>query len=141
MIQRLQSLYLLFAALFVTLFLVFGEVWYTVVAAFYPWVTPVALALGGGTALVALVAVFLYKNRKTQRKAILAAQWLDLAFILVLVGVLVGISLSDDVTLGPAATSVYLTLIMPIVSYVFLRLARRGVEKDIALVRSMDRLR
>lgn len=141
MIQRLQSLYLLFAALFVTLFLVFGEVWYTVVAAIYPWVTPVALALGGGTAVVALVAVALYKNRQTQRKVILAAQWLDLAFILVLVGVLVGISLSDDMTLGPAATSVYLTLIMPIVSYVFLRLARRGVEKDIALVRSMDRLR
>jgi len=141
MIQRLQSLYLLFAALFVTLFLVFGEVWYTVVAAFYSWITPVALALGGGTALVALVAVFLYKNRQTQRKAILAAQWLDLAFVLVLVGTIVGISLNDEMTLGPAATSVYLTLIMPIVSYVFLRLARRGVEKDIALVRSMDRLR
>jgi divalent metal cation (Fe/Co/Zn/Cd) transporter len=141
MIQRLQSLYLLFAALFVTLFLVFGEVWYTVVAAFYPWVTPVALALGGLTALVALVAVFLYKNRQAQRKAILAAQWLDLAFVLVLVGAIVGILLSDDVALGPASTSVYLTLLMPIVAYVFLRLARRGVEKDIALVRSMDRLR
>jgi hypothetical protein len=49
--------------------------------------------------------------------------------------------LSDDVALGPASTSVYLTLLMPIVAYVFLRLARRGVEKDIALVRSMDRLR
>jgi divalent metal cation (Fe/Co/Zn/Cd) transporter len=141
MIQRLQSLYLLFAALFVTLFLVFGEVWYTVVAAFYPWVTPVALALGGLAALVALVAVFLYKNRQAQRKAILAAQWLDLAFVLVLVGAIVGILLSDDVALGPASTSVYLTLLMPIVAYVFLRLARRGVEKDIALVRSMDRLR
>jgi hypothetical protein len=141
MIQRLQSLYLLFAALFVTLFLALGEVWYTVVAAFYPWVTPVALALGGLTALVALVAVFLYKNRQAQRKVILAAQWLDLAFVLVLVGAIVGILLSDDVSLGPASTSVYLTLLMPIVAYVFLRLARRGVEKDIALVRSMDRLR
>ena len=37
--------------------------------------------------------------------------------------------------------NIYLTLLLPIVAYVFLRLARRGVEKDIALVRSMDRLR
>ena len=141
MIQRLQSLYLLFAALFVVLFLVFGDVWYTFVAATYAWVTPAALVLGGLTALVALVAVFLYKDRKKQRAVVRAAQWLDLGLVLGLVGCVVGLSLNEDVGLGTAATAVYLTLILPIIAYVFLRLALRGVEKDIALVRSMDRLR
>lgn len=141
MIQRLQSLYLLFAALFLVLFLVFGGVWRTVIAVTYPWVTPVSVALCGLAALIALVAVFLYKDRATQRKTVLAAQWVDLVLVFVLVGCLVALTLNDDVALGVEATSVYLTLLLPIVAYVFLRLARRGVEKDIALVRSMDRLR
>lgn len=141
MIQRLQSLYLLFAALFLVLFLVFGEVWRTVIAATYPWITPVSIVLGGLAALVALVAVFLYKDRATQRKVVLAAQWLNLTLVFALVGGLVALTLNDDVAIGVEAVSVYLTLLLPVVAYVFLRLARRGVENDIALVRSMDRLR
>ena len=141
MIQRLQSLYLLFAAADLVLFLVFGGVWQQVIAAEYPWITPVAFVLGGLAALVALVAVFLYKDRPKQRKVVLAAQWLDLLLVLVIVGGLVALTLGDAVSVGVAATSFYLTLLLPVVAYVFLRLARRGVEKDIALVRSMDRLR
>ncbi len=141
MIQRLQSLYLLFAAAFLALFLVVGGVWRTVIAVTYPWVTPVSITLCGFAALAALVAVFLYKDRKTQRKVVLAAQWLDLALVVVLVGCLAALNLRAEVVLGVDATAAYLTLLLPIVAYVFLRLARGGVEKDIALVRSMDRLR
>ena len=141
MIQRLQSLYLLFAAAFLVLFLVFGEAWQGVIAAIYPWITPVALGLAGLTALVALVAVFLYRDRAQQRKVVVAALWLDLLLVLVMIGGLVALTLSDDVTLSVESTSLYLSLLLPIVAYIFLSLARRGVEKDIALVRSMDRLR
>lgn len=141
MIQRLQSLYLLFAAAFLVLFLVFGGVWQGVVAVAYPWITPVAFVLGGLAALVALVAVFLYRDRAKQRKVVLAAQWLDVLLVLVMVGGLVALTFGDEAGLGVGATSLYLTLLLPVVAYVFLRLARRGVEKDIALVRSMDRLR
>jgi uncharacterized membrane protein YbjE (DUF340 family) len=141
MIQRLQSLYLLFAALFVGLFLVVGDAWYQAVGPVYPWATLVATVLCGLTVLVALVAVFFYKNRQTQRTVVRAAQWLDLLAVLVVVGCVIGLSFGNEAGLGTAATSVYLTLLLPVVGYVFLRLALRGVEKDIALVRSMDRLR
>ena len=67
-------------------------------------------------------------------------QWLDLALVILLVGSLAAINVGDDVVLA-ADASLYLTLLLPVVAYVMLRLARRGVEKDIALVRSMDRLR
>ena len=45
MIQCLQSLYLLFAALLVALFFVLGEAWREVVGAIYTWLTPATLAL------------------------------------------------------------------------------------------------
>ncbi len=141
MIQRLQSLYLLFAAAFLVLFLVVGGVWQGVIAAAYPWITPVAYGLAGLAALVSLVAVFLYRDRAQQRKVVLAAQWLDILLALVMVGGLAALSLGEEVAVGVGATAFYLTLLLPVVAYVFLRLARRGVEKDIALVRSMDRLR
>lgn len=141
MIQRLQSLYLLFAAAFLVLFLVAGGVWQGVIAGVYPWITPVAMGLAGLAALVALVAVFLYRDRAQQRKVVVAAQWLDLLLVFVMIGGLVALTLNDDVVLDVGTTTFYLTLLLPIVAYVFLHLARRGVEKDIALVRSMDRLR
>jgi hypothetical protein len=141
MIQRLQSLYLLFAALFVGLFLVIGDAWYAAVGPVFPWATLVATVLGGLTALVALAAVFLYRDRKKQRTVIRAAQWLDLLLVLVVVGCVIALSFGGAAGLGVAAVPVYVTLLLPIVGYVFLRLALRGVEKDIALVRSMDRLR
>lgn len=142
MIQRIQSLYLLLAAAFVGAFLVLGDAWRTLIAIAYPWVAPVTLILGGLTAVAALVAVFLYKERTRQRQVALAAQWLDLLLVLVLVGVLVAVNLNEEPVWEPAAApTVYLTALLPFVAYVFLRLARRGIEKDIALVRSMDRLR
>lgn len=139
MIQRIQSLYLLFAAAFVVLFLVLGEAW-APLAAVYAWLTPAVLVVGGLTALAAFAAVFFYKDRGMQRTIVLAAQWLDLILVLVVVGALAATNLSDGVTVI-ADVSLYLTLLLPLVAYVMLRLARRGVEKDIALVRSMDRLR
>lgn len=140
MIQRIQSLYLLFGAALVVLFLLFGAAWQDTLGAVYAWLTPAALVLGGLAALAALVAVFFYKDRALQRKITLAAQWLVLALVLALVGALAAVSLNDEAALV-ADASLYLSLLAPLVAYVMLRLARRGIEKDIALVRSMDRLR
>jgi uncharacterized membrane protein len=141
MIQRLQSLYLLFAALFAALVIVIGDAWFRVITPVYPWLTLAVPVIAGLTALVALVAVFFYKDRKRQRSVVLAAQWLDIALVLAVGGGIVALALGDDTALAADATPVFLTLLLPVVAYVFLRLARRGVEKDIALVRSMDRLR
>jgi magnesium-transporting ATPase (P-type) len=142
MIQRIQSLFLLFAAALVGAFLALGDAWRSVAAGVYPWVTPVTLVLGGLVTLLALGAVFLYKDRPRQRQAIMAAQWLDLVLVLVLVVVMVLINMSDQIIWEAVAMqTAYITALLPVGAYVFLRLARRGVEKDIALVRSMDRLR
>ncbi len=140
MIQRLQSLYLLFAALLVALFFVLGQAWQTVIGAIYPWLTAVSVTLGGLVVLFALVSIFFYRDRANQRKLILAAQWLDLGLVLALVGCLAAFVGENDTGI-PVPVSLYLTLLLPVAAYVFLRLARRGVEKDITLVRSMDRLR
>jgi phosphoglycerol transferase MdoB-like AlkP superfamily enzyme len=141
MIQRVQSLYLLLAAAFVGVFLSVGDVWRTVVAVIYPWAAPVTLLLGALVVVAALVAVFLYKDRARQRQVVFAAQLLDLALVLVLVVVMVLINSGDHPAWADAAQTAYLTALLPLGAYIFLRLARRGVEKDIALVRSMDRLR
>lgn len=141
MIQRIQSLYLLFAAALVLAFLVVGDVWTGTLAVAFPWLTPVVLVLGGLAALVALVAVFFYKDRAAQRKIVLGAQWLDLGLVLVLAGVLAAWSFGQQTEAEVLPASAYLTLLLPLAAYAFLRLARRGIEKDIALVRSMDRLR
>jgi len=142
MIQRLQSLYLLFAAALVGAFLTLGDIWRTLIAQVYPWVGPLTLVLGGLVVAASLVAVFFYKDRPRQRQTIMVAQWLDIALVLVLVGVMVAVNLSDEVGWeATAAQTAYITALLPFGAYVFLRLARRGVEKDIALVRSMDRLR
>ncbi len=142
MIQRIQSLYLLLAAALVGVFLTIGHIWRELVAAIYPWVGPFILVVGGLVIVAALVSVFLYRDRQRQRAAIGIAQWLDLFLVLVLVVVIVVVNLRDDLIWEPAVLqTAYITAILPFGAYIFLRMARRGVEKDIALVKSMDRLR
>ena len=81
MIQRIQSLYLVAGALLLALFVALGSTWATAIAQEQAWLGTLGYVLAGVTALVALVAVFLYKNRELQRKVIHAAQWLDLALV------------------------------------------------------------
>lgn len=141
MIQRIQSVYLFAGALLLVLFVVLGEAWLGVVGVAFPWLTPVAYALTGLSALTALIAVFLYKQRDTQAKVILAAQWLTLLLVLVLAATFGILSFRTGEELSAAGITGLMVLLLPVVAYVCLSLARRGVKKDIALVRSMDRLR
>jgi len=143
MLQRIQTLFLLVAAAFVAAFMVLGDAWRTGLAGTYPWVGPLALLLGGIVILASLVAVFLYKDRSAQRKVVSVAQWTDLALVLLLVGAMAALNLGDAPVpaMADAMQAAYITALLPFGAYIFLRLARRGIEKDIALVRSMDRLR
>jgi hypothetical protein len=142
MIQRLQSLYLLLAAMLLIVFMVVGDGWRIVAAMVYPWIGPVATILAGIIAATALLAVFLYKDRQRQRQVVSVAQWLDLVLVLLLVGVMVVMNLREDVSWErDAMLTGYISALLPFIAYILLRLARQGIEKDIALVRSMDRLR
>lgn len=138
MIQRIQSLYLGAGALLLVLFVALGDTWAATIAAEYAWLGTLGYVLAGVTALVALVAVFLYKDRERQRGVIHLAQWLDLALCVV---VLVGFYLAFDSSDFAAPAGYYLVALQPIVAYLLLRLARQRVVADIAKVRSMDRIR
>ena len=138
MIQRIQSLYLVAAALLLALFAALGDTWAVAIGEDYPWLGTVGFGLSIVTALVALVSVALYKDRQRQRQVIHAAQWLDLVLVVV---VLVGLYLAFDSDTFQAPVGYYLVALQPIVAYLLLRMARQRVTADIEVVRSMDRLR
>ena len=138
MIQRIQSLYLVAAALLLALFVVLGDTWASAIAAEQAWLGTAGYVLSAITALVALVAVGLFKNREQQRRVIHVAQWLDLVLIVI---VMVGLYLAFDSDAFEAPVGYYLIALQPIAAYVLLRMARQRVVADIEVVRSMDRLR
>lgn len=138
MIQRIQTLYLAAGALLLALFVVLGDVWASQIAAEQAWLGWAGYALAVVTAVVALAAVALYKNRDLQRRVIYAAQWLDLLLVVV---VLAGLYLSTDSDAPTAPVGLYLVALEPVAAYILLRLARQRVTADIEMVRSMDRIR
>ncbi len=130
MIQRIQSVYLLLAAIAVVVVpLVPGPV----VPDGWSWHTPVKAAASILVAVGCLVAIFMYKDRIRQRGLVTVDLWLTVALALML-----GASV---LTAGAAMTSMVWPALLPIVAAVLLVLARRAIQKDIELVRSMDRLR
>ena len=138
MIQRIQTLYLALAALLLALFVGLAGGWVEAIAADSAWLGWLGYGLAVVTAVVALVAVGLYKNRALQRRVIYAAQWLDLALVVV---VLAGLFVVTDPDAPTAPVGLYLVALQPIAAYIFLRLARQRVTADIEVVKSMDRLR
>ena len=136
MIQRLQTIYLLVGALALVSMASIGGLWEGAAAGQFDWFVPVAMIVGGATVLTAIWAIFLYTNRKRQRKVVLGVQILTLVFIAVLVGAMY---FSEDLALLTGAEMIGLA--MPVAAYVLFYLARRRIEADIKLVKSMDRLR
>jgi len=137
MIQRIQTVYLLVGGAMLAAFV---GVLAQAPMAVDPTLRVVGLILLVAAALAALVAfgaVALYKNRALQRRAVSAALW---ATLLVIGGTLAVLLLrlqnGEEVAQGTM-----LTAATPLVAYLMLRLARAGVDRDIATVRSMDRIR
>ncbi|HSC53543.1 MAG TPA: DUF4293 domain-containing protein [Phnomibacter sp.] len=141
MIQRIQSLWLLLAAL--------------VVAVLYK--LPVyggELVAGGNKELLVsgsfllfivaaelvvfpLVALFMFKNRSGQKKLI----WISLLLQLVFVG-LIWMEVSDFTAASAFKSSGYKPgAVLPIVAIVLLFMAYSGIRKDEKLIKSADKLR
>lgn len=89
-------------------------------------------------AVVALLAIFLFKNRALQTRLALAASGTGV-LLLGLVVFSVNMTLSDVPEGGSAQLA--LGLALPAAFILFSWLAARSIRKDEALVRSMDRLR
>lgn len=135
MIQRIQSIFLLLAAL-----ASMGTAAFRVelMQATYSWLMPAVLGILGAVALGSLVAIFLYKNRKQQLKITTSLQYIAILGILAAFG---GLYLAGGLMEVPANLQATGVLLLPVLAYIFIRIARGYVKKDIELVRSMDRLR
>lgn len=142
MIQRIQSVYLLLGALALAALCFFETLWSSAPAQEWGWFTPAAFVLVGVAGIAAVAAIFLYQDRSRQRTVVLAAQIFTMLLVVLLFGGLYGQGALGVRTAGGGVNVGRLVaLLLPVVAYVFFFLARRAIESDMALVRSMDRLR
>ena len=98
--------------------------------------SPALLAIFAIAGVLALVAIFLFKNRKLQMRLTI------FAFIANLLGIALSVIFfmqNEDV--GEQAVNDELGIYLPIASFILLLLAYRFINKDDKLVSSMDRLR
>ena len=129
MIQRIQSLYLLVVILLSSVMLYLSLVpsfgmelnsWFYAYYGFY------------SIPLLATICLFLYSKRKIQS---------ILCFVLILFNLIVVQICGLKVFEGNTHTIVLLALVASIVECILLFLARRAIDKDEKLVRSIDRIR
>ncbi|SHH31219.1 DUF4293 domain-containing protein [Winogradskyella jejuensis] len=136
MIQRIQTLYLL-VAIAISAGLIFVFDLYTDKNQTLVFAKDNYLYLGLflGSALLSLISIFSYKNRKSQ--FVLGRLNIILNFILLGVFVYQSLNLSGEATVSEKGIG----MILPIFSIVFLVLANKAIKKDEDLVKSVDRLR
>jgi peptidoglycan/LPS O-acetylase OafA/YrhL len=139
MIQRIQTLWLLLAAVAAFLTSTFSFFSGNIIAADQTkkfeeltarsnWLLLVlTIILGTGI----LIAIFLYKNRKLQLRTVLTA------IILSIANIALYFYQSQKFVEGKPDLTALIALVIP----VFLVLAARGINKDEKLVKSLDRLR
>jgi hypothetical protein len=141
MIQRIQTVYLVLGTLALAALGLFDLPWNSQAADVHAWFVPSLIGLIVATGGTALWAIFLYERRQTQRSVVVGVQ----VGTVLLAGVLYGgLYLTAELAFrSPAGFNWEKTamLAMPILAYVFFLLARRGIDHDIELVESMDRLR
>lgn len=145
MIQRIQSLWLLLAAL-VNAGLFYFDLYradvvkngQTVVDGLrindhYP-----SLRIALVITILPLVIIFMYKQRKRQRSMAILGIVLNIGFIST---VLMRVGNYTNSPAAPANGSYWIGSILPLLSMIFLFLALKGINKDDKLVKSLDRLR
>ncbi len=136
MLQRIQTIYLLIAAgISAGLIFVF-DLWTTNEGiSFIAKDDMLYLGLFSGSALLSLIAIFMFKNRKSQ--FVLGRLNIILNFILLGLFVYRSLNLSGETTVSEKGIGI----LLPIFSIVFLVLANKAIKKDEELVKSVDRLR
>ena len=139
MLQRMQSIWLLLAGIcaFLTVRLSFysGNIETTgqpasfqyVNASFNIWILILTIAL----VCIAVIDIFLYKNRKLQGRLAI------LGILLSLLNIFLYYKQTQKFTIGNYDLTAILSILIP----VFFFLAMRGIYKDQRLVKSLDRLR
>ena len=135
MLQRIQTLYLLMAAIcsgFLS-----SSTYLIILDGVVVGITDslAYLLLFLGSALLSVISIFLYKSRQTQ--FVLGRLNIILNFILLGLFVYRLLSLPGE----PANSEKGIGLLLPVFSIVLLVLANKAIKKDELLVKSVDRLR
>ena len=136
MIQRIQSVYMLLVALIAGgLIFVFDVYTNAKGEVLFAKDDFLVLGLFLATALLACIAILLFKDRKQQ----FVFNRLNIICNLILLGVFVYriLKLSGETQVSEKGIGMFL----PVISIVFLVLANRAIKKDEDLVKSVDRLR
>lgn len=136
MLQRIQTVCLLIAAIVSGGLIFVLHLWVTnkdVIV--YAKDSLLYLGLFLGSALLSLITIFKYKNRKSQ--FMLGRLNIILNFILLGFFVYQSLNISGETAVSEKGIG----MLLPIVSIVFLALANKAIKKDEDLVKSVDRLR
>jgi hypothetical protein len=135
MIQRKQSIYLFIAALVSGISTWFADLW--VIAK--EWMQPedhvLTMALFLISAVLSVVTIFLFKNRKTQ----MMVTGMNIVLNILLIGYL-AYSLTN-LPGGFSDSEKGIGLFAPFISILMLVIANRFIKKDEKLVKSVDRFR
>lgn len=136
MVQRIQTVYLLLATIAAAALPFVFPLWKTAAGVHVAALNePLFLGAFTGSAVLAFVAIFIFKNRQLQ--TVLNRLNIILNFILLGVFVYRSLTMSGD----EASSEKGIGMLIPIFSIVLLVLANRAIRKDELLVKSADRLR
>jgi uncharacterized membrane protein len=136
MIQRIQTVYLLVVILIAGILPFWVNLWSDAQGNEIFAKNEILISLAFYiSALLALVAIVLFKNRKNQ----FVVNRLNLILQLFLLGFFVyrSLNLPGEIEVSEKGIG----MLIPVVSIVFLVLANRAIKKDEDLVKSVDRLR
>ncbi|MGA8853137.1 MAG: DUF4293 domain-containing protein [Christiangramia sp.] len=136
MLQRIQTVYLLLAAITAAGLIFVFSLWKNSAGAeVYAQDQLVVLGMFLGSAAFSIVSIFMFKNRKLQ----FVLGRLNIILNLFLLGVFVywSLTLPGEIDISEKGIGMFL----PIISIVFIVLANKAIKKDEDLVKSVDRLR
>ena len=136
MIQRIQTLYLVLAAgISAGLIFVFHLWTNTEGAKVFATDNYAYLGMFLGSAVLSLISIFSFKNRKSQ--FVLGRLNILLNFVLLGIFVYQSLNISGETNVSEKGIGI----LLPIFSIVCLVLANKAIKKDEDLVKSVDRLR
>ncbi|WP_439153165.1 DUF4293 domain-containing protein [Winogradskyella sp.] len=136
MIQRIQTLYLVLAVVISAGLIFVFHLWTNNEGAkVFAMDNYIYLGLFVGSALLSLIAIFSFKNRKSQ--FVMGRMNIILNFILLGIFVYQSLNLSGETNVSEKGIGI----LLPIFSIVCLVLANKAIKKDEDLVKSVDRLR
>ena len=136
MLQRIQTIYLFIAALVSGILIFFVPLWSNEAGEpVYAQDVLLAFAMFLGSAVLSLITIFLYNNRKLQ--FVLGRVNILLNFFLLGVFVYWLLTVPGEVEISEKGIGMFL----PVLSIVFLVLANKAIKKDEDLVKSADRFR